>query len=264
LSPAYENEFGKCLYLERMSVILLAMNIVTLLPLLNLTYAESTMDVSIDGPNTAYSDEDVTLTGSYSESISNDFANATMSSGNTENNAQYNWQQTGGSIVDFSPTDQNFITFRAPVVNSETDLTFELTVTGPGGSIGSDSKSVTIMPVSNGESTPTTPPGESTPTTPPGESTPTTPPGGGNSISIPGLPPLNVDVPTLPPLNVDILKNPPLPLWLIGTTGLAVVIIPIAVHLARRHGNADVPLGRDMHNQTPKSTIEIETEGGLE
>ena len=238
-----------------MSVILLAMNIVTLLPLLNLTYAESTMDVSIDGPNTAYSDEDVTLTGSYSESISNDFANATMSSGNTENNAQYNWQQTGGSIVDFSPTDQNFITFRAPVVNSETDLTFELTVTGPGGSIGSDSKSVTIMPVSNGESTPTTPPGESTPTTPPG---------GGNSISIPGLPPLNVDVPTLPPLNVDILKNPPLPLWLIGTTGLAVVIIPIAVHLARRHGNADVPLGRDMHNQTPKSTIEIETEGGLE
>ena len=60
----------------------------------------------------------------------------------------YEWTQTGGSSVDLSDPATVDPTFTAPGVDSETDLTFEVTVTDEAGQSATASTTVTVVPQS--------------------------------------------------------------------------------------------------------------------
>jgi len=59
----------------------------------------------------------------------------------------YSWVQTGGSSVTLSSDNSASITFTAPIAKTEETLTFEVTVADDDGATGSDTVSITVMPV---------------------------------------------------------------------------------------------------------------------
>jgi hypothetical protein len=67
--------------------------------------------------------------------------------------ATYAWIQTAGPAVSLSDADTATPSFTAPLVSSDTTLTFELTVTDDQGATDADTVSVTVRDVSSGGDT---------------------------------------------------------------------------------------------------------------
>jgi hypothetical protein len=90
---------------------------------------------------TVSSGDDQTVNESSSVALS---ATASDSDGSI---ASYSWTQTGGESVDLSGATSASLTFTAPTLVQEANLTFEVTVTDDDGATASDSVSVKVLPV---------------------------------------------------------------------------------------------------------------------
>lgn len=66
--------------------------------------------------------------------------------GSDQSKIKYNWRQTGGQNVSLSAPDKNKTTFTAPEVTSDTHLAFALDVQGNGGSNGTSTVVVNVVP----------------------------------------------------------------------------------------------------------------------
>lgn len=63
----------------------------------------------------------------------------------------YQWEQTSGTDVSLSNTDQAAVSFVAPQADMTVTLTFRLTVTDSDGATANDDVSVTVQPADTGE-----------------------------------------------------------------------------------------------------------------
>ncbi|MFC6976272.1 S8 family serine peptidase [Halomicroarcula sp. GCM10025709] len=94
-----------------------------------------------NSPPTADAGSDISVTGGSSVTL-----DATGSTDPDGESLIYSWSQTGGTAVSLGSPNTATPTFTAPSVNSQTTLTFEVTVTDGNGGWGTDTVAVTVSP----------------------------------------------------------------------------------------------------------------------